>query len=115
MKGKIIKAKVIKRFRDKETKQLYTPKGKDNSVYEGTEERVKEIAAKGYVELPKEEVSVLDGNVEQVKANISSELSVEELQELLQKEIDSKDRTGVKNHLEDVLKEKEQPTDEEGE
>ncbi|MYL41820.1 hypothetical protein [Virgibacillus salexigens] len=109
-----MKAKVIKRFRDKETKKVYSPKSK-NSIYEGSEERVKEIASKGYVETPKEEASLLDGNVEQVKANITADLSKEELQELLQKETEDKDRTGVKNHLEEVLKEKEQPPDEEGE
>lgn len=110
-----MKAKVIKRFRDKETKQVFSPKSKDYSVYEGSEDRVKEIASKGYVELPKEESSLLDGNVERVKANITAEFSVEELQDLLQKETKGKDRTGVKNHIEDVLKEKEQPPDEEGE
>ncbi|CDO03103.1 hypothetical protein BN988_01603 [Oceanobacillus picturae] len=110
-----MKAKVIKRFRDKETKQVFSPKSKDYSVYEGSEDRVKEIASKGYVEALEEESSFLDGNVNEVKGNITSDLSGEELQDLLQKETEGKDRTGVKTHIEDVLKEKEQPPDEEGE
>ncbi|MBT2600949.1 MULTISPECIES: hypothetical protein [unclassified Oceanobacillus] len=48
-----MKVKVLKKFIDKETKKAYDPKGKNNSVYEGSEDRVKEIANKGYVEKPK--------------------------------------------------------------
>lgn len=50
-----MKVKVLKKFRDKETKKVFDPKGKDNSVYEGTEERIKEIDEKGYVEKPKKQ------------------------------------------------------------
>ena len=50
MMTKVIKAKVIKRFRDKKTKKLYVPIGK-NSAYEGTEERVKELEEAGYVKV----------------------------------------------------------------
>lgn len=39
--------KVIKRFRDKETKKIY----KAGSTYDGTKKRAKEIAEKGFIEL----------------------------------------------------------------
>lgn len=47
--------KVIKRFRDKETKKVYNV----GTTYDGTKKRAEEIAAKGFIKLeeePKEEV-----------------------------------------------------------
>lgn len=41
--------KVIKRFRDKETKKVYNVGEK----YEGTSERIKELQEKGFLEKPK--------------------------------------------------------------
>lgn len=45
--------KVIRRFRDKETKKVYNV----GQTYDGTEARAKEVAAKGFIELeePKKE------------------------------------------------------------
>lgn len=42
-------SKVIKRFRDKETKKVYNVGEK----YEGTAERIKELQEKGFLEKPK--------------------------------------------------------------
>ena len=45
--------KVIKRFRDKNTKKIYDPKNKNSNKYEGTAERIKELQELGYLEKPK--------------------------------------------------------------
>lgn len=42
-----MKAKVIKKFKDKETKKLYKP----GKYYEGSKQRIKEIADAGYLEV----------------------------------------------------------------
>ncbi|SFL38959.1 hypothetical protein SAMN04487943_101305 [Gracilibacillus orientalis] len=111
-----MKAKVLKRFRDKETKQVYAPKGKTNSVYEGSEERVKEIASKGYVEIEvhDDHSSILDGNVEEVKKNADG-LTVKEAKELLEAEKSDKNRSGVVNHFESLIEAAEGKPPEEGE
>lgn len=43
-------AKVIKTFRDKETKKIYAP----GVVFDGTPERTKELQDKGFLEKPKQ-------------------------------------------------------------
>ncbi|WP_017797570.1 hypothetical protein [Oceanobacillus kimchii] len=45
-----MKAKVIKKFKDKETKKLYKP----GVYYEGSKQRIKEIADAGYLEVKDE-------------------------------------------------------------
>lgn len=42
-------AKVIKRFRDKVTKKIYTPGDKETGVYDGSPERIKELVETGFL------------------------------------------------------------------
>ncbi|MGM8213565.1 hypothetical protein ACLIBH_12380 [Virgibacillus sp. W0430] len=96
-----MKAKVIKRFRDKKTKKYYNA----NDVYESSESRVMEIKSKGYLgEIIEEKVTDerLEGNVETVKQNVA-ELDQEELTKLLAEEKENKNRKGVVEHIEQLL------------
>lgn len=94
-----MKAVVIRTFRDKKTKKLYEP----GQVYEGTEERVKEIASKGFLKIEKQQ-SVLDGNVEQVKKALN-EIDKSELEKILNEEINGKNRKRVVEHINLLLSE----------
>lgn len=49
--------KVIKKFRDKNTKKLYNV----GDSYEGTEERIKELQNKGFLEKPKKKKAKKEG------------------------------------------------------
>lgn len=96
-------AKVIKPFKDKFTKKIYSPKNKKANVYEGSEERVKYLQQLGYVEVEEPETDPrLDGNVEQVKAALEG-IEKEELEKLLVEEKDNKNRKGVIEHIEQLL------------
>ncbi|NIK10920.1 hypothetical protein [Alkalibacillus almallahensis] len=122
-----MKAKVIKRFRDKNTKKVYN-KG---AVYDGSDERVKEIQQKGFLasefvdengqqnpvndshEPTNEDgggqestsPSALEGNVNEVKEKITAELDQETLETLLEAEQQDKARKGVMDHIQDVMQE----------
>lgn len=83
-----MKAPVIRAFRDKKNNGKYV---KAKSVYEGTEERIKELQGKGFLgeevesdnneNGKQQEPSILDGTVEEVKKNADG-LTVEEVKEL---------------------------------
>ncbi|MBO1003741.1 hypothetical protein ACFSKI_19165 [Pseudogracilibacillus auburnensis] len=95
-----MKVKVIKRFRDKHTKQVYNI----DSVYEGSQSRIKELQKLKFVgEEIKEQPSLLDGNVQQTKNAITSELGPYELNQLLHEEKQDKKRKGVIEHIESLL------------
>lgn len=99
-----MKAKVNKRFRDKETKRVYNVGPK--SIFEGKQSRVEELQKLGFLgEKVKEEPSLLDGNVSQVTESITSELEKDKLQELLKEEKDKDNRKGVIKHIESLLTE----------
>lgn len=99
-----MKAPVLKRFKDKVTKEIYI-----KGIYEGTEERVKELQIKGFlgdaVEDENDEPSVLEGNVSEVKKVVTKELGKEQLNALLDEEESGENRKGVKDHITSVLAE----------
>lgn len=43
-------AEVIRRFRDKHTQKIHTPGDKETGVYDGTDERIRELREKGFLE-----------------------------------------------------------------
>ena len=88
-----MKAKVIKKFRDKFTKKIYDI----GSEFEGKEDRVSGLQKKGYLES-----SLLDGNVEEVISAING-LDKEELEKLLAEEKQGKNRKTVIEHIESLL------------
>lgn len=94
-----MKAVVIKPFRDKNTKKFY----ESGQVYNGTEERVKEIASKGFLRIEKQQ-NALEGNVEQVKKALS-EIDKSELEQLLKEEIEGKNRKSIVDHINLLLTE----------
>lgn len=100
-----MKYRVIKRFRDKNTKDVY----EIDSTYESdNEKRVKELQALGYLgEEIEEAPSILDQNVSEVKAAITKDFPKEILQVLLEQEIAGENRKGVKEHIESLLAENE--------
>lgn len=100
-----MKAKVIKKFRDKNAIQkdgkgkLYTA----NSNFEASEERINELSKLGYIETEKPQTDArLDGNVEEVKAAVEG-LEKENLEKLLAEEKENKNRKGVVEHIEQLL------------
>jgi hypothetical protein len=93
-------AKVIKRFRDKNSKKVYSSGDK----YQGSKERVEFLQNKGFLEKPlQKDPSLLDGNVGEVTAVITADLGKEELEKLLQEETNDKNRKGVIEHIEGLL------------
>lgn len=95
------KYEVLKRFRDINTREKYEA----GSVYETADkERGVELQEKGFLKATK---SVLDGNVTSIKTAITADLSPEELNSLLEEEKAGEDRKGVKEHIEALLKGKE--------
>lgn len=95
-----MKAKVIKRFRDKQTRKTYDI----GSAFEGKQGRVEYLQQLKYVgEEIKEQPSLLDGNVQAAKTSITSDLSQEELIKLLAEENNDKKRKGVIEHIESLL------------
>ncbi|WP_368657634.1 hypothetical protein AB3Z07_21205 [Metabacillus halosaccharovorans] len=98
-----MKYHVISNFRDKETFEVYT----EGSIFEtDKDKRVKELQHKGYlgekieVEIP----DILKKTVSEIKHEITEEMDQEQLQELLQFEVDTENRKGVKEHIESLLK-----------
>lgn len=101
-----MKAKVIKRFRDKPTNIVY-----ESGIYEASEKRVKQLQDLGYLESEKnddtpKENSILDGNVGEVTKNVTDEFSKEELEDLLKEEESEENRKGVTKHINSLLEEK---------
>jgi hypothetical protein len=105
----IMEIKVLKRFKDKNTKKVY-PVG---ALYQSNdEERVLFLQDGGYLEKADppspEEVEakqLLDQNVDSVKKSILSELGKGKLNNLLSVEKGDKNRKGVIDHIEGLLKE----------
>lgn len=93
-----MKAIVIKRFRDKYTKEIHEV----NKPYEASEERIHELVDLGYLAI--EENSVLDGNVDEVKKALN-ELDKETLKALLEEELSNKKRKSVIGHIHSLLTE----------
>lgn len=102
-----MKAKVVKRFRDRVTKDVY----EKGSVYEGIKERVYEIRNKGFVEIEANN-SLLEGNVKEVNEKITERLTLDELKALLHQEEQDKNRTGVKNRIESFIQKLDHPNEE---
>lgn len=103
---------VEEEFIDKNTKKHYLP---EKTVYQSSDkERVKFLQDAGYlgdiIEEKSEEPEqtpvqkALDGNVDEVKANVDT-LSADELKEALEAEKKGKNRKGVTDHIKDLLKE----------
>lgn len=96
----MMEAKVIRRFRDKDSKKVYSIG--DN--YQGSETRVNFLKKEGFLEKSiQKEPSLLDGNVGEVTAAITADLGKEELEKLLQEEKEGKERKGVIEHIEGLL------------
>ncbi|AJD91539.1 hypothetical protein JMA_22220 [Jeotgalibacillus malaysiensis] len=104
----IVKAPVLKPFKNKEDKRK---RYKKDDFFEGTEQRVQELQRLGYVgqyEVTDKKVdgTPLDGNVEEVKSAINADFSKEELEKFLVNEQQGKNRQGVQKHIEDLIAEK---------
>lgn len=94
-----MKIKADKDFKDRKTKKLITA----GTVVEADEKRLSLLDAHKIKYEIIEKPSLLDGNVEQVKKAVTSELNEEELLELLAKEQKGSNRKGVINHIESLL------------
>lgn len=93
-----MKAIVIKRFKDKYTKEIHEV----NKPYEASEERIQELVDLGYLAIEENEKSVLDGNVDEVK-KVLNELDEETLKVLLEEEQANKNRKSVVEHIYSLL------------
>lgn len=89
----------IKKFRDKHTKKVY----REGDVYKGTEERIAELAVKGWVE-PIKEKTVLDGTIDEIKEVVAG-LEQADVADLLEKEKAGKARKRLIEFLESLLEE----------
>ncbi|PLR93194.1 hypothetical protein [Bacillus sp. T33-2] len=96
---------VKEHFEDKNTHEIYEV----DSLYEtDSQERADELRKGGYLgdEVENSVASVLDQNVAEVAAAITSDShSIEQLEELLKLEEAGENRKGVKKHIESLLKE----------
>lgn len=94
-----MKAKVIRRFRDKDTNETY----ESPRLYSGDQKRVKYLQQLGYLgEQETESDSRLEGNVQDVK-NALDGLDQESLTSILVEEKANKNRKGVIDHIESLL------------
>lgn len=94
--------KVIKRFRDKDTKEVFAA----GALYHSNdEERIKFLQNSGYLEKSEMQESLLDQNVEEIKVAITADFGKERLKELFKEEFNSKNRKGVIEHIDSLLKE----------
>lgn len=99
----------MKRFKDKNTKKVF-PVG---ALYQSDdEERILFLQEKGYLEksipLSPEEIEVeqlLTQNVDAIRKSILSDMGKEKLNNLLAIEKEDKNRKGVIDHIEGLLKE----------
>jgi hypothetical protein len=98
-----MEAIVIQRFRDKDSKKVHEV----DSVYKSSEARVRYLQDKGFLDKTEKnkEASLLDGNVGEVTEAVTSAISKEELEKLLQEEKNDKNRKGVVEHIEGLLAE----------
>jgi hypothetical protein len=93
--------KVIKRFRDKETKEVFAA----GALYQSDDEgRITLLQNSGYLEKSEMQESLLDQNVEEIKIAITADLGKERLKELFKEEFNSKNRKGVIEHIDSLLK-----------
>ena len=94
----MVKAKVIKRFRDKESNQVFEAK----AIFESDEKRINYLQQRGYIG---EVVTIderLEGNVDEVKLAFDG-LGQEDLEKLLKEEQENKNRKGIVQHIEQLL------------
>lgn len=110
--------KVIKRFRDKETRKIYNV----GETYDGTKARAKEIADKGFIEESEgseegnednsgstnetaaslDVENILNSNIESIKEKVD-EVDKELLSVILETEKGNQNRKGVIEHIESLL------------
>lgn len=90
--------RVIKRFRDKLTKKVYSTNAPFDTKVEG---RAEELLELGYIE--KKERSPLEQNVGDIKKALTKETPVEKLEVLLEQEKSGENRKGVLEHIEALL------------
>ncbi|KMJ54997.1 hypothetical protein AB685_29600 [Bacillus sp. LL01] len=112
-----MKARVIKRFRDKFTKKAHN----FGTLYEGSKERIEELQSFGWLgETEKEATNAhdehLNGSIAEVKAKTEG-FSVDAFEELLDQEKQSKNRKGVIEYFESMIEigKSSEPPDGEGE
>jgi hypothetical protein len=101
-----MEVKVIKRFRDKETNEVY-PVG---ALYQSdNENRIKFLQGRGHLDMynsdSNEGNSLLNQTVDEIKEAVTSDLGKEQLEQLLKEEHDGKGRKGVIEHIDSLLKE----------
>lgn len=101
-----MKYKVIKTFRDKNTKEYH----EIDSVYEANEERAAELTGMGFLgeEVKNPLEKILDQSVEDLTEPVKNELSIEQLEELLKFEKAGKKRKTVIKLIEDTLGDKDE-------
>jgi hypothetical protein len=93
--------KVIKRFRDKNTNEVY----RAGALYQSDdEERISFLQNSGYLEKSEKQESLLDQNVDEIKAAITADMGVDELKALSKEESGGKNRKGVIEHIDSLLK-----------
>lgn len=101
-----MKTQVIKRFKDKHSKEIYEV----GHEYEGEDKRVEELQSLGYLEAASsgekkqedENPSLLDGTVDEVKKALEG-LPHEELEAFLEEEKADKNRKGITEYIESLL------------
>lgn len=95
-----MKYQVKKRFQDKYNGNLYEV----GSFYETDNQgRADYLQGMGYLGAGTEESSLLAGNVDQVKASITADMTDDELNALLDEEQAGKNRKGVIDHINSLL------------
>jgi hypothetical protein len=94
--------KVIKRFRDKQTNEVYLA----GALYQSDDKgRISFLQNGGYLEKSENQESLLDQNVEEIKGSITADLGKDRLKELFEEEFNSKNRKGVIEHIDGLIKE----------
>jgi hypothetical protein len=94
--------KVIKRFRDKETKEVHAA----GAVYQSDDEgRISFLQNSGYLEKSEKQKSLLDDNVESIKIAVTPDLGLDEIKALFEEESNGKNRKGVIEHIDGLIKE----------
>lgn len=105
-----MKVKVLRLFNDKQNGVFQ----RVGTTIDVTKERLEEILAvdpeNPIVEVIDEDKhdSLLDNTVNEIQEKVTIELGLDKLQELLKDEIEGKNRKGVVEHIESLLKEADQ-------
>lgn len=105
-----MKVKVLRLFHDKQNGTFQ----RVGTIIDVTEERLQEILTvdmdNPIVEVIDEDKhdSLLDNTVNEIQEKVTIELGLDKLQELLKDEIEGKNRKGVVEHIESLLKEADQ-------